>query len=157
MYFKCYFLFKISIENLNDFRVAVRRVFYFILISLWRIWGIFVTTISQMDYWDTKCWMGSEYWCTLGVRCKNGGCSPHLAVRWGWKGEAPAQLRIQEVNQAVLVERLQPLFPIFLLINACLGVNPYEGSRCSELRNLGGIQVYARCLKMRRNLKDLGD
>lgn len=55
------------------------------------------------------------------------------------------QLRIQEVNQAVLAERLQSLLPFFLLINVCLGVNPRE--------KFG----WHSAVKWRQNLKDLGD
>lgn len=158
MYFKYVIFFSRSVLKILMISEELRRVFYFILISLWCTWGIFVTTISQMDYRDTECQMGSKYLSVLGMRCKNIDGSPHLAMWWGWKGEAASQLRIQEENQAVLVEGLQPLFPIFHLINVCLGVNPYEGSRCSEVRNLGGIQWYARYVKMmRQNLNDLGD
>lgn len=101
--------------------------------------------------------MGSQYLFPLGMRCKSSGCSGPLAVQHGWEGEAATQWRFQEVNQAVLVDKLQPLFPIFLLINLCLVVNPYGGSWCRELRNLCGIQGYGRCVKMKPNLKDLAD
>lgn len=113
----------------------------------------------QAVYWDAKGQMGSQYLFTLEMRCKNSGCSCPLAMQHGWRGEAAAQLRFQEANQAVLVEKLQLLFPIFLLwkINFCLDVNPFEGSSCRELKKLSGIQGYVRCVKMKPTLKGLAN